>query len=1428
MSYGPVDNSPSLGVINQQLLQKEQILGSEAGGTRFGWFNNCLVEEHEVAKGTFPRCQEELAKLMLDKRKPKLTKLRDRQIDVVIPVHANQLCLKVMKNMMDGFSMLAKAEGNAAEDFSLQKKASTSDLKRYFPDDLLQYTQQNHQNLYDRIMTASVDQLGDLAREAKEEKSFGDQAAHTKAQSKTSFQREQQQAAPSRTYQQPAAASANPVAPEPVSAKKGTLSPAVLQLMNTLQAQKYSSSGVFHSTAWTLSRINTIAGGQLDDPELLNQLESLANKIAGSREYQNSPVLQRTMADAVNQLPASRFKQYLEQRLTVQSLAQQPPVQSRTSPSPYQTPQPKPRSNRSPSGTPSPVRSASTRQQPLTPAGEVASRIGLNQIHTRAVQQVFDHGQTIAEIETAVGACAYLGRQGCQLPFGFLLEGMARYPDDARSLVKHKPGEDPAFDKTIADNFLRKCVLGYARFGPCPPETERYLTTINLWHEPDLLDKIQPIHQWNDAYTAINGQSLSPDLMVYALSAQKMSPKTVGRINALPASGVLQDAQNRAARHPDINRIAQTIDGSGQYPSSAAVKVCKDVALYASGKMTEATYNREKEHIDKALDAISYSWVPNYLNNQTLLYEFIGNTLQLPPHHRDIPRLAQWLEGWHRAREAGQGVEFFNSLAPGARQDLRKVYDHLALANLQNFSQNLLQLEPFISGAVQLEYLKNDIEISRNFKGKAHQDMLAERYQDVLLRPGQRTIADGNCGFAAIAMLTGDSPQQVRNKARQAALDMQSYMDNGNLDQIRGDDAYKKRVKIAALSFQQNVWIEGLDNPGKRAGVVGLDPTKIDLSKDTRFQPEAYWMTDEDQQYLAVAYGRPVFPFAEVDEGNRHFAKYVSADGELKYCLDDKVYKEGLVILRQKKPAPLALINMGEFGTAHWMPMVPAPARRRTGAISRTSVTVAPLARDEALTSIRQSRLDQQRYLETLKNNPDLIPAGQNFLPRPESPKYYESLGQSSLEQPASLHGYQQQWLREDPMMSIQQGAIDPQAGMYNNLTSLPPASLVAMPGAAMPSITAGLTSLNIQQPPVEQLAPANPERTPGFTNFGARTCFFNAGMNQQIVGMTMAEVAALKEQAFTLRRHHPGIYQHKYQTTYGERTQIRDGGKRANVMLKFAELAEKTMRARSGKPISNIKQSLLNLHKACYELGRSTDIESSRFKTFYPKEVQDHFEGPQQDAHEFMGKLLEIVDEDNLLSSPLSQGYEIQTTDGSGMTKNLVGAAQNIIQVPIKGSLQECLAPHSEDMGKNEWLTFEDGQSHAARKTDFYAHPDPRSIRRLKLQVKAWEVKPNTVMPEKLTQKARNLVLKHPFERINVPLKNSTTGEFEPTPMEVKTIVAHIGDNPAGGHYITFEQHNGQWYRYDDEKTFPVNLKIAFEGNDAMVPYMFGFEKAV
>lgn len=1507
-----MDRGASAGINSDSLWQQLPGLAQAGDDAEIGVDGQGrLVQRTETNATVFAQYQENLKQHLLHERTTKFTRLKDHSI-MAVPV-PDDLTVKALKNALLVFTEAEKKPQEA--------------IQRYFPDSLLEYTQQYNPALFRKIQTAPPDKLGELKREAllaKEEEELAraiansstpqpvpsqptpsqspapthkektrspsaspvgvkapkgqerlfDMVKHVMGQELTdeqivlgieknvfnmvlyftpaSQQRSIEQdkerylrnirallEAPVRDPGKPSAR--KPVdSPSSVSAEANASTPKgsqghqplpldVASLTKFMLTLTFTKNWDFYNTLSYLSRLNDKTKGKLDHPELLDFIDQILEKMTGSQEYKQNPKYHDQINQVARTLPETEFR-----RRILQKLGQQPPVALPPSHSPSKT---------SPSATPvtrteqslaPPIKQTSPAPQPAPGDSDALKRIAqkyqLSDLQLQTVLNVFGEPLNEDEVETALNACSYLYQQGSPFPLEFLLWGMRQYPDDAMRISSYQPGNDRATNKKIAEPFLRQCVLDYAKLNNASNEAKNNLTTINLWHQPDLLNQVQAMHQMNDLHRALYGVPMKPDQMVFALADNKLTPPEISRLQPFLPAQPLVDGQGQAAGHPDIQCIARAIDGSEKQPSPKAISVCKDVARYVSGNMDEDEYLRKKADIDRAMGEVSYSWVPNYLENQELLHRFIGNTLK-SVNDQKIQYLARAMTNWYHASRNGKGVEFIESLSTPVRNDLRIVFDRLAFANLQNFGRDLQTFEPFVSGAIAVHNFKEDLELSQGFMGKGRQDKVAARFRELGVKPGQRTIADGNCGFAAIGIMTGDSPMEVRARTRQAALDMQDYMDHKNLDRIKGDPAYRQRVRKAVESFAEKSWIEGLDQPGNRAKIVGLNPTETDFSRKDNpkvkgkplAQPDL-WLSDEDLQLIAVAYGRPVIPLAEVDDGNQLFGKYVSAEGELKYVFDDNFYEEGQAALKQQHPAPLTIMNLGRFAFAHWMPTEPAPLPRTRG--MKGTRLAQPLNKDELLTSIRQKRDEKEQYLASLAQNPQLVPAGQNMLTRPESPKYDDIPGSNNQkQQQETLQAHRKQWLEDlerDPMMSLQVGAIGPEAEKYQHLTRMP-----SINHQDQPDLEQSLRALNIKQPVVEQLPPVDAGKTPGFRNFGSRTCFCNAGLKQQIAGMTMADVKALKDRAYALRRNHLGVYNHTFWNAYGEKTQVRDGGKRASLMLSFAGLAEATLKARSDQSVSDIEKHLWRLHQACYELGQSQDIEAVAFRRYYPHGPEKGYSGKQWDSHEFMVKLLEIVDEDSQLSDQLSQAYTIQTTDGSQHRKERTGTPQSIISVPIDGrSLEECLSPSTATMEQRDWVIFSDGKEHAADKTDFFVHPNPQDIRRLNIQAMAFGTNQHTGVTGKLTREARGLVLQHPFEQIKVPLVNGTSKQTESIPMQVKSIVAHTGNSVDVGHYVTFEKQGNQWYLYDDNRTMSVSLKEVMESQPGMVPYMFQYER--
>ncbi|MET4755021.1 hypothetical protein, partial [Endozoicomonas sp. NE40] len=542
------------------------------------------------------------------------------------------------------------------------------------------------------------------------------------------------------------------------------------------------------------------------------------------------------------------------------------------------------------SGKKRPVPKPRTKKPPLSPAAQVAQNYALNPEQLAAFNNVYGQSENIREMETALTACSLFYQSGSDMPLDFLLNVMKENPEAANRFADIE-ADTPFEFKQQAEDLFRQCVLKYAGLTNASDNINKSLTTINLWHNPSIENQLVALKKLDMAHNAINGGSMGDDTLVFALADQQMDPAKIEEILELPTLINLLDKQKEAADNPNIKAIAQRTDGIDTHPSSKVLCICQDVARYVVGNMPQAEVYRKSESISQALDAVSYNWLTTHINNDQKLRQFISKTTGLLETSGGVSAFADSLKGWYHSRQPGQ---YFSSLPVVTQKILRRIYDQIAITELESFSDQLRDLEPLPAVASHLESFKNGIQSSQDFVNPQQLDAVAQRFENLGLKPGPRTMGDGNCGFASIALLTGDSPKQVRARARQVALDMQSYIDNQDTDQIEGDIAYKRRIETAVRSYQDNAWVEGLQSPGERAEIVGLDPTEVDLSLKEKYGPEAFWMDYADCQYLSVAYNRPVFTLAEVDEGGRHFAKYTTAEGELKYCFDDATYNQGL------------------------------------------------------------------------------------------------------------------------------------------------------------------------------------------------------------------------------------------------------------------------------------------------------------------------------------------------------------------------------------------------------------------------------------------------------------------------------------------------------------------------------------------------------
>ena len=279
--------------------------------------------------------------------------------------------------------------------------------------------------------------------------------------------------------------------------------------------------------------------------------------------------------------------------------------------------------------------------------------------------------------------------------------------------------------------------------------------------------------------------------------------------------------------------------------------------------------------------------------------------------------------------------------------------------------------------------------------------------------------------------------------------------------------------------------------------------------------------------------------------------------------------------------------------------------------------------------------------------------------------------------------------------------------------------------------------------------------------------------------------------------------------------------------MLAFSELMLATMAVRQGSDVQNIEQLHTRFHQACYDLGCSGDRMAARFQTVYPRGGPE-FSGPQQDAHEFMLMLLEAVDEDQELFAPLSQMYILTAKDDPKLKKDKVEPGLPVVSVPLDGrGFSQLLKPTREEMDADNAIDFDEHGMHEAVKVDSFSHPNPGSIKLMNLHAKAFG-SDLYGRSHKKTEEARNLVLKHPFEKLPVTVMNSTTQREETLEVEIVSMVAHIGSAANSGHYVAYEKKDGQWYLYNDNYTAKVaDIKEEFRRNPGMVPYVMSYQNS-
>ncbi len=468
-----------------------------------------------------------------------------------------------------------------------------------------------------------------------------------------------------------------------------------------------------------------------------------------------------------------------------------------------------------------------------------------------------------------------------------------------------------------------------------------------------------------------------------------------------------------------------------------------------------------------------------------------------------------------------------------------------------------------------------------------------------------------------------------------------------------------------------------------------------------------------------------------------------------------------------------ALVNIGHSLVPHWWPVVTSGQVRTGASYSRQNSSLS--SRFNSIecgsSSLTESLLNRQHSLGSLKRNPGSIPRGQNILPRPESPTNGEKL---------------------EPVENLD------------------------------PVFEKVLQELEKMEQEIRSLPPQDVSLSPGFVNHSKRTCFANAALKQRITTMSMKDVFTLQKTACTLYKAHPEIYEHPIK--HG--SEKRDGTRRAVLILRFAKLAEAVIRTRCGQKNIDVISAQVDFFQACYEFGQSKDASSGIFKKLFPYGEDERFWGSHDDPHEFMLKLMDIIDEARELTPPLTYSTQIQATDNKDQVVGKESVDSAILEVNIThDTLSKCLGPQIDDIDPEQEVRFPDGQPHPCQRHDIYTSDSPDDIQHVHFQIKIWSYL-NPFRTEILAEQARRLVFSEPVENISFQVKNSQTGQMVDLPLHLKSVVIHWGFVNFG-HYKTLERGGNDWYLHDDFGLTKITggIQDYFTLHKDEIPYMFMFE---
>ncbi len=616
-----------------------------------------------------------------------------------------------------------------------------------------------------------------------------------------------------------------------------------LQTLNEVHKIIVERHGIYVSSLYLLKVVNKLNdAGQLDNHECLKKAYLLITAIIHSDYYKSDQNTLEKIKDTIDKIPESFFKKLLHAGMSADTSA--------------------------------------------TMATLVAKAFTLEPAEAEAFEQIYGKSDNIQEMKATLETCQHLKEQGCYFPLPVLLPGIRKNPGKALQLATHPFGKSSADSRHATNSLLRRCLLIHANLGDTSKEAERYLTTINLWHNPQILDQIPPLHKYRDLYAALNRKSLSPDTLLFALADNQMTPEVVECLNHLSIYE-LKKIHNKATQST-IMLVSKVVDDDGALPTTATIKACSDIQRYINDKMTSDEKDVKRERMEKLLENVGHN-IMCQIPAINLVEQVAGELFTESEDDKKSAELKEHLLAWAKACQNQRDRDHFATYNQNQQALLIKARRHMAIITLQSLSKELKDIEPLVTVSRTLENLTEGLEYNIKAQSPEQLNFIAQQLREFGLKPGQRTISNADCGFAAMALMTGESPHQVRTAAAQAAKDLHTFLQTADLTTIEGDEDYKKRIEQGAGFFKDfQLYKQGLLSPEERANYLKADIQEAQTSQD----PENYWLNPEDLPYIAIAYNTPVFLFTPDSPYSESLqCTYATPEGELIECNTEGQYQ---------------------------------------------------------------------------------------------------------------------------------------------------------------------------------------------------------------------------------------------------------------------------------------------------------------------------------------------------------------------------------------------------------------------------------------------------------------------------------------------------------------------------------------------------------